>query len=228
MSMSRNDLLLIFTLLTLFALTACAGTPTQSSGIATAPASLSPAYPNPTTAGGSPAVPAESAVPTQENPLAPDANPVGDIPDGQVFVGYTASPGSYSLDVPEGWARTTNGTDVRFADKFNGLSVSLISAVSAPTVASVRANELDRLTHAGHAFQLGQVTELDLPGGHAIKISATLNSESDPVTGKQVRLEEDIYLFYHNGAEAMLQLWSPQGSDNVDPWKKISESFQWK
>jgi hypothetical protein len=228
MSMSRNDLLLIFTLLTLFALTACAGASAQSPGVATAPADPNPVYPNPTAAGGLPAVPSESAVPTQENPLVPDANPVGDIPDSQVFVGYSASPGNYSLDVPEGWARSTNSTDVRFTDKFNGLSVSLISAVLAPTAASVPANELARLTHAGHAVQFSQVTELDLPGGHAVKITATLNSESDPVTGKQVRLEEEIYLFYHNGAEAMLQLWSPQGSDNVDPWKRISESFQWK
>jgi hypothetical protein len=84
------------------------------------------------------------------------------------------------------------------------------------------------LVKAGHAFQLGLITEIDLPGGHAVKITATLNSAPDPVTGKQLRLEEDIYLFYRNSTEAMLQLWAPQGADNVDQWKRISESFQWK
>ena len=194
-------------LFTTFALTACTGTPSQS-----------------------PQVPAsgETAIVTQENPLAPETNPVGDIPDTQAFVNYVASPGNYSLDVPEGWARTNNGSDVRFVDKFDGVSVSMAQAASTPTANSVQQNEIATLTSSGHAFQVGQITEMDLRGGHAIKITATANSGPDPVTGKQVRLEEDIYIFFHDGTEAMLQLWAPQGADNVDQWKRISESFQWK
>src|ERR1700694_1990294 len=44
-----------------------------------------------------------SAVPT-ENPLAPEASPLGDIPDNQVFVTFASSTGGYQLQVPEGWA----------------------------------------------------------------------------------------------------------------------------
>lgn len=179
-------------------------------------------------AGGAPTQQITSAVTTQESPLTPETNPVGDIPDTQAFVNYVASPGNYSLDVPEGWARTINTSDVRFVNKFDGVSVSITEAASPPTAESVKQNEVTSLTSSGHAFQVGQITEMDLPGGHAVKITATVNSDPDPVTGKQVRLEEDIYIFFRSGTEAMLQLWAPQGADNVDQWKRISESFQWK
>ena len=222
MLLHKNLCFFSIALLGALALTACSGnaTLTQQASVLTAQEAA--------TQSGQGPVSGATALPTQESPLTPETNPVGDIPDSQVFVSYTASPGNYSLDVPEGWARTTNGSDVRFVDKFDGLSVTLTSAASAPTANSVRQNEVANLVQAGHAFGAGQITVMDLPGGHAVKITATLNSEPDPVTGKQVRLEEDIYLYYHNGTEAMLQLWAPQGADNVDQWKRISESFQWK
>src|SRR5690349_3128905 len=205
---SRNSrILLPMLLLALMELSACAAAPSQTQGV--------------------PATGA-TAIPTRENPVAPETNPVGDIPDSQVFVNYVASPGNYSLDVPEGWARTNNGSDVRFVDKFDGLSISITETASAPTADSVQKNETATLKAAGHAFEVGKVTEMDLPGGHAMKIASTVNSEPDPVTGKQVRLEEDIYIFFQNGTEAMLKLWPPQGADNVDQWKRISERFQWK
>ena len=99
---TKGPSILFLILFSVFGLTACTGTPSQS-----------------------PQVPAsgETAIVTQENPLAPETNPVGDIPDTQAFVNYVASPGNYSLDVPEGWARTNNGSDVRFVDKFDGVSV---------------------------------------------------------------------------------------------------------
>lgn len=205
---SRNSrILLPMLLLVLMELSACAGVPSQTQGVDAT---------------------GEAAIPTRENPVAPETNPVGDIPDSQVFVNYVASSGNYSLDVPEGWARTNNGSDVLFVDKFDGVSVSIAEATSAPTADSVQQNEAATLTSSRHAFEVGNITELDLPGGHAVKITAMVNSEPDPVTGKQVRLEEDIYIFYQNSTEAMLQLWAPQGADNVDQWKRISESFQWK
>ena len=39
---------------------------------------------------------------------APEAAVAGDIPDSQAFVGYASSDG-YSIKVPEGWARLTDG-----------------------------------------------------------------------------------------------------------------------
>ena len=194
--------IVLFVILTL---PACSGNHTQNA-------------PLPTLPGGA----------TQEAPLAPETNPVGDIPDSQVFVSYSDAASSYSLDVPEGWARTDSGSSVRFDDKFDGLSVALASSASAPTAATVGQNELAALAQSGRAFQVGKVSEMDLPGGHAIKVTSTINSQPDSVTGKQVRLEMDIYIFYKNGTEAMLQLWAPQGADNVDQWNRISQSFRWK
>jgi len=191
-------------------------TPTQG-------ASASNAEPAPATSTGGASPPA-----LPEKPLVPEVNPVGDIPDSQVFVSYVASPGGYSLDVPEGWARSTNGSDVRFVDKFDGASVTLKPAASAPSAASVPQNEAAALAQAQRAFQVGRVTDVTLPGGQAVRITATANSDPDAVTGKQIRLEEEIYIFYRNGTEASLQLWAPQGADNVDQWKRMSESFRWK
>ncbi len=228
MPVYKDPLLFMILLLILFALTACAGIPTQSQQVLAPPTSINTTQINPAPATTSIPAQGPTAIATQENLLAPETNPVGDIPDSQAFVNYTGPSGNYSLDVPEGWARTNTGSDVRFVNKFDGLGVSITQSASAPTVDSIRKNEIATLTNMGRAFQVGQITDMDLPGGHAIKISATVNSEPDPVTSKQVRLEEDIYIFFRNGTEAMLQLWAPQGADNVDQWKRISESFQWK
>ncbi len=165
---------------------------------------------------------------TPENPIAPETNPVGDIPDTQTFITYSASSGNYSLEVPEGWARTTSGSDVRYVDKFDGVSVTLKPAASAPTAASAAQNEVAGLTQSERAFKVGNVADVKLPGGQAVRITASANSDPDPVTGKQVRLEEEIYLLYHNGTLAMVKLWAPQGADNVDQWKRMVESFGWK
>ncbi len=226
---NRTRILAILILALAIAITACAGTPGQSQQVTASPVPINTAQVNILlTATTVPILAATAIIATQENSLSPETNPVGDIPDTQVFVSYTDLSSVYSLDVPEGWARTNNGSDVRFVDKFDGLSVSLTLAAPTPTMDSIRQNEIANLTNTGRAFQVGQITELDLPGGHAVKISATVNSEPDSVTGKQVRLEEDIYIFFHNGTEAIIQLWAPQGADNVDQWKRISESFQWK
>jgi hypothetical protein len=165
---------------------------------------------------------------TSESPIAPETNPVGDIPDTQTFVTYSASSGNYSLEVPEGWARTTKGSDVRYVDKFDGVSVTLKPAASAPAAASAAQNEVAALSQSERAFKVGDVADVKLPGGQAVRITASANSDPDPVTGKQVRLEEEIYFFYHNGAVAMVKLWAPQGADNVDQWKRMVESFGWK
>jgi len=47
------------------------------------------------------------------------------------------------------------------------------------------------------------------------------------VTNKQVRLENNRYLFFHNGQLATLTLSAPVGADNVDQWARIAGSFKW-
>src|SRR5262245_11069088 len=73
-----------------------------------------------------------TAVATPEQAVAPEQNPAGDIPDTQLFVRYVA-PGGFSLEVPEGWARSTSGSDVRFVDKLDGVQIVLSDTTSAPT-----------------------------------------------------------------------------------------------
>ena len=72
------------------------------------------------------------------------------------------------------------------------------------------------------------MASVTLPGGNAILVDYTSNSEPDAVTGKQVRLENNAFIFYNNGKLATLTLWAPVGADNVDQWKRMSESFRWR
>lgn len=163
-----------------------------------------------------------------ERAVPPETNPSGDIPDNQVFVPYTSSAGGYRIQVPQGWARTDAGANVRFVDKLDGVAVTITSADAAPTIASARQNEAAALETAGRAVHLGKIQTVQLPAGTTVLIDYTSNSGPDPVTGKQIRLENNTYLFFKNGKEAALTLWAPQGADNVDQWRQMAESFQWQ
>jgi hypothetical protein len=172
-------------------------------------------------------LPAGTSAAAQASPLAPENSPAGDIPDNQAFVSYHPTAGGYSLQVPEGWARSESGTDVSFVNKFNSITVGVTASAAAPTVDSVTANELPRLQQQVEAFEQVEVTALDLPAGKAIRIRYRSNSAPDAVTGKKVRLETDRYELFKAGKTAALSLSAPAGSDNVDVWKQISESFAW-
>lgn len=162
-----------------------------------------------------------------EQPLAPETSPAGDIPDNQVFVTFASPGGGYQLQIPEGWARTDSGTDVRFVSKLDGVQVTLTSASSAPTSASAQATQVADLQTSGRAVQVNTVQDVQLPAGPAVLVDYASNSDPDPVTGKQVRLENNAYLFYRNGKVAMLTLWAPLGADNVDQWQQMAQSFHW-
>lgn len=163
-----------------------------------------------------------------EQPLAPETNPPGDIPDNQAFITFSSATDGYQLQVPEGWGRTTTGTDVRFVDKLDGVQVTLASASAAPTAASAQTTQVADLQRSGRAVQVGKVQDVQLPAGPAVLLDYTSNSDPDPVTGKQVRLENSAYLFYKDGKVATVTLWAPLGSDNVDQWQQIAHSFRWQ
>jgi hypothetical protein len=150
-----------------------------------------------------------------------------DIPDSQVFVTYASSPGKYQFDVPEGWARTTNATDVSFISNLNALQVTLTKASAQPTASSVRTNQAVTLQQTGRAVRDVQIRDVQLPSGPAVLIVYTSNSDPNSVTGKQVRLENNSYLYFKNGMLATLTLSAPVGADNVDQWARISRSFTW-
>jgi hypothetical protein len=53
-------------------------------------------------------------------------------------------------------------------------------------------------------------------------------SGADPVTGKRLPLTIDRYLYAHGGKVAIVDLSTPKGVDNVDAYRMISRSFQWR
>ncbi len=163
-----------------------------------------------------------------EKPVAPEVNPPGDIPDSQVFVEYISPQGRYELQVPEGWARTTVGTDVTFTDKLDGLSVAVSSAPTPPDPKSIRTAQAKTLRETGRAVKISHIKEVKVSGKPAVLLAYECNSEPNPVTDKQVRLENEVYFFYQGGKLAALRLWAPLGADNVDQWKLISQSFKWR
>lgn len=169
-----------------------------------------------------------TAVPSTESAVAPEVSPAGDIPDTQAFVRYSSAAGGYSLEVPEGWARTENGPNVSFVNKLDGVSVTVTPATAAPTAAGAQQQEVKRIQQSGRAVQIASVQDVQLPAGPVVVIKYLSNSDPNPVTNKQVRLDNETYLFFKNGKEAALTLWAPQGADNVDQWQRMSKSFRWQ
>ena len=64
--------------------------------------------------------------------------------------------------------------------------------------------------------------------GSGEKKTLTRNSAPDPVTGKSLALVVDIYEYEKGGKVAVLELSTPEGVDNVDAYRMISESFEWR
>ncbi|MDT4974331.1 MAG: hypothetical protein QOG98_89, partial [Pseudonocardiales bacterium] len=53
------------------------------------------------------------------------------------------------------------------------------------------------------------------------------DSAPNPVTNKVAVEAVERYEFWRNGTEVVLTLSAPVGSDNVDPWLKVTDSFAW-
>ncbi len=174
-----------------------------------------------------PATPgATVSIPTQ-TAIEPEQNPPGDIPDNQAFVAYTSPTGGYSITMPEGWARQENGANVSFSDKLHLFSVE-IGCGTGPADEAAAQGEVDStLAQTIPAFELVAITSVTLPAGPAVLIQYRTNSEPDPVTGRQYRLDVDRYELVRDGVRAIISLGGPAGSDNVDVSRQVSESFQW-
>jgi hypothetical protein len=172
----------------------------------------------------------ETAISSTETAVAPEVNPPGDIPDSQAFVTFKNTSGGYQLEVPEGWARTAappNSPDVTFVHNYNGVSVHVAPVSSPPTAASAQADEAKQIQSHVRAVTITGASEVNLPAGKAVVLKYTSNSDPNPVTSKQVRLENVTYIFYKNGKEAMVTMWAPLGADNVDQWNRMANSFRW-
>lgn len=162
-----------------------------------------------------------------ETAVAPEMNPPGDIPDQQVFVRYSA-PQGYSMKVPEGWARRSTGNGVQFSDKYNTIDLRVAKADQAPTAASVKSQRAAELQKSGRAVDIKAIKNVRLKSGPAVLIAYRANSEPNPVTNRQIRLEHNRYLMFHNGKLVTLDMSAPAGADNVDAWRLMSNSFQWQ
>ncbi|GAC1620763.1 MAG: lipoprotein [Ktedonobacteraceae bacterium] len=163
----------------------------------------------------------------QGNATAATTPQAGDIPDTQTFVKYHSTQGGYEVEVPEGWAQSTTATGVQFTSTFNSVQVQLSQAKTALTVESVRAHEAITLQQTGNAVRDVKVQTVQTDIGPVILITYTANSDANAVTGKQVRLENNRYLFFSHGKLATLTLSAPLGADNVDQWARMSRSFRW-
>ena len=171
----------------------------------------------------SPAAPLASP----QQPLAAEKNPPGDIPDNQAFVAFK-SPLGFAVKVPEGWARRELPGGVNFSDKYNQLQVAVSPQASAPTLASLKANEVAALEKSPKAVRVASVKALALPAGQALVVHYGANSDPNPVTNKAIRLDNARYYFWKAGKLATLTVSAPAGADNVDQWQLMAKSFAWQ
>lgn len=211
--MKKNTMIIFATLLTISLVLSNCSTKTTPN-----------APPSTNTTGGSVQSPSNTA----ETPVSPENNPPGDIPDTQVFVNYTSAAGGYQLQVPEGWARTEKGTDVAFANNYDGVKVEVISVSYTLSSDNIKNNYVAALEKNGRAVTVNSINDVKLKNLPAVKLSFSSNSDPDPVTNKQIRLENESYFFIKDGKMAVMSFWAPYGADNVDQWKLMSDSFSWK
>ena len=159
------------------------------------------------------------------NPNAPESLPPGDIPDTTAYVAYAVPGAGYSVSTPEGWARTSSGGAVSFTDKLNAVRISAASARGPVTVASVRRNVLPALAASVKGYKLETVSSVRRAAGVAVRTVYLGYSAPDPVTNRFGVLAFERYDFLHHGRVVTLVLSSPNGSDNVDPWNKVTNSL---
>ncbi|MFF4120798.1 hypothetical protein [Streptomyces sp. NPDC001714] len=179
---------------------------------------------------GSPAS-GSTTVSGQKQPAPTESNPPGDIPDNQVYVSYRPTGGTFTgftLKVPEGWARTSQGSTTAFTDKLNTVKITAVSASGAPTVGSVSNTVVPQLHSQVPKFSSAKVSEVTRHAGRVILLTYQGDSAKDPVTGKVVRDAFERYAFYRAGHEVDLTLSGPVKADNVDPWRIVSDSFTWR
>ena len=162
---------------------------------------------------------------TKVDPNAPEVVAPGDIPDTQVFVPYTTA--DYTVTVPEGWSQSIAGPTTTYSDHYNTIRIETARTAAAPTVATVQSAEVPTLQRDIPNFELAKVTSLNRTAGAAVLVTYRAGSTPDPVTNKRVALDVERYEFWRNGTLVTLILSGARGSDNVDPWKTVTNSFAW-
>jgi hypothetical protein len=144
----------------------------------------------------------------------------GDIPDNQMFLRFTNASAGYSIKYPEGWAQAGKGDHVTIRDKNNVVRVD-IRPGGLPSVAKAT-RELAGI-HANNGPQ-----KITIGGRPAIKATYSTVSAPNPVTGKRVTLDVDRYYLSNGSKEAIVDLGTPHGVDNVDAYRLMIESLRWQ
>lgn len=162
-----------------------------------------------------------------QQPGVAEVNPAGDIPDNQVYVPFTPPAGVFTVSVPEGWSRSSDGVATIFTDKSNTVRIDTIARSSAPTVASATSEDLPALASTTPGYVPGTVDTVLRASGAAVLVTYHAASAVNPVTGKSVTDAVERYEFWRNGHEVILTLSGPVGADNVDPWRTVTDSLQW-
>ena len=170
--------------------------------------------------------PIETAV-SASGGQAVETNAPGDIPDNQAFVRYTGA--GFTLSIPEGWTRTDTQSPagVVFSDKYNRITITSGAMAAAPTVASARTDELPAIAAATQGYKAGSISAVKRSAGDAVLITYKGLSPVNTVTGKVTNQDVERYEFWHAGQELVVTLAAPVGSDNVDPWRKVTDSIRW-
>ena len=204
-------------------LAGCGGSSATTSSAAPATPSTSSAAASSGTASSAPTTSSSSS---GVNPNQRETLPPGDIPDTIAYVPYTSRALGLTVSTPEGWSRTVTAGAVSFTDKLNRVRVFTAPAPRAPTPVSVRGGELPGIGRSVKSFALQSITTVARSSGPAVRIAYLGDSAPDPVTGKVGTLAFERYDFFHRGREVVILVSSPKGSDNVDPWRKITDSLR--
>jgi len=159
---------------------------------------------------------------------ATENNPAGDIPDNQAFVPFTTPEGHFTVSVPEGWARTTEGAAAVFTDKLNTVRIEAHPRPAAANTESVGVDELPNIESSTPGFQPGTVSAVQRKAGEVILVTYRGTAPANPVTGKTQEDDFERYAYWHAGHEVVLTLSGPVGADNVDPWRIITDSLTWQ
>lgn len=160
-----------------------------------------------------------------ETAIAPEVSPPGDIPDNQAFIPFAGQ--GFTVKVPEGWAQSAAGDATTFADKFNTIHVMLLPDPGAKGPEAGKDALVADLSK-GRAVAIKDTAMVKTAAGPALHVAFDSNSDPDPVTTKQLRQENEAYVWGKGDHMVELILSAPKGADNVDSWHLISSSFRWK
>ena len=204
---------------------ACASTATTATPTTRVPSAATPTTRGATAATVAPAGTSATSSKAAGTTQAPEAVVAGDIPDNQAFVAYSGT--GYTIKVPEGWARSADGTATVFTDKYNSIRIETMAMATAPTAASVSGTELPAIAKVAKGYTAGKVSAVTRKAGQAILATYQMDGIANGVTNKTVRLDVERYEFWKSGKATIVTLSSAAGSDNVDPWKTVTDGFGW-